>query len=252
MAVSKKRKVPVVSVIVLILLAVGIYGYTRYSTHKVENSVPILVVAPTIDSAIQSLGGYLLKSKNPVHIAVFFEENQLTATSSLTIQEKEFIVHHFSYPQGVSGEEADRAELQGEMTIDIQSLVASFGDVGTHIYGPAYFTETTTSDSIAFLHIALLNVAQGYPKDSVRFFMYENYPEVEQYMKTSVASLQKNLEDRIGIVLTKIQLPLSNSDVERKVGANTQGNKFALQEFTETRCGTEPQIACEIVYELKF
>ncbi|MDQ3076777.1 MAG: hypothetical protein M3Q63_01855 [bacterium] len=252
MAVSIKRTFPVISIIFLILLAAGIYGYTHYSKKQVENSVPVLIVAPTVDAAIQSIGGYLLQSKHPVHIAVFFGKNQQTSTSSLEIQNKEITVHNFSYSGIGTESEAERAELQGEITLDIQSLVASFGDVGALIYGPAYFTEDTTSQDIAFLYVGFLNMAQGYPKDSVRFFMYENYPEVEEYMKISVASLQKNLEDRIGTVLTKIQIPLKESDIENKIEALNGVNVSAIQEFTETRCGTEPRQACEIVYELEF
>ncbi|MBA3550613.1 hypothetical protein H0W32_00155 [Patescibacteria group bacterium] len=248
MVVSKKRILPVVSVIFLLLLAGGIYGYTHYSKKQAENTVPILVIAPTVDAAIQSLGGYLLQSKNPVHIAVFFGQNQQISTSSLEIQNKEITIHNFSYADLGTESEAERAELQGEITLDIQSLVASFGDTEALVYGPAYFTEDTTSQDIAFLHVGFLNMAQGYPKDSVRFFMYENYPEAEQYMKTSVASLQKNLEDRIGTVLTKIQIPLKEKDVEEK----TEGSGGAIKEFTETRCGTEPRQACEVVYELEF
>lgn len=159
-----------VSALVLIILGLLIYGLFHISTSQDTDPV-VIVFSTSTESATASLGGMI-------------SENQDT---KVQVYDHEYLI----------------SSSEIEITQDIQSLIASFGERKVMAYGPA----------ISPLHNAFVSVARGYPKDTVQFFIYENYPEVEEYMKTHVASLERYIEDTKEISLTKIILPGEEKEV---------------------------------------
>lgn len=256
--------------------------------NKVENSPVILIIAPHFDDAVLPLGGLLAKEKGQKVIASFFTRAPQVATSTswdkaagfadsstvydIRVKEnqaamdvyKGITIRNFDYIDSQYGRSEDELAIQTEISKDIQTLLVSIGTKNIKVYGPAYFTDTINHADHALVHKAFIDVARSFPHDNLEFFVYEDYPYIERFNREVVWSLEKNLEDETQLVVEKVEIPLTRTQVDQKIEAlkkyNTQIKSFqsvqldiinTAKNYTEKRCGpTEKPITCEVVYKV--
>jgi LmbE family N-acetylglucosaminyl deacetylase len=278
------RRIGIVLILIILVIVVALV-INRNTTKR--DSTLIIILSPHFDDAVLSLGGMMAKEEHPMIVATFFTEIPEIATSTgwdkaagfsssneVLNKRTEENVQALSYFKGVTPKEYSyldnqyiRKETDDETEIelakDIQSLIASAQAEHVSVYGPAYFNQDITHPDHGLLHKAFIDVARSYPTSTVDFFVYEDYPYVERFMGESVVSLQKNLENTTELFFTKIQIPLTAQNISRKITSlrkyTSQVKAFAhlntdilanAKRFSETRCGTNPEIACEVVYKI--
>jgi hypothetical protein len=228
-----------------------------FSRPKVDDSSVIIVLAPHYNDAALSVGGLLTTNTHPVVVATFFTNEggspQATentrALKTLRAEAKDFGYQSSDHRIGTSSDEI----LIQEIGLDIQALLASYGDKKIAVYGPAIFDEKNTDTDHALLHQAYMNVAMTYPEGAITFYIYEDYPYIEDFNKTSIISLNKNLENKTERLFIEEKIPLSVSNLRVKEKAlkayelattNVENNLS----YTRNRCGNDT--ACEVVYRL--
>jgi LmbE family N-acetylglucosaminyl deacetylase len=269
----------------IVIIALGIVVLKKTSNNEVDNNTVTIVLSPHFDDAVLSLGGILAHESHQKIVATFFTEAPEIATStawdtsagfadSKTVHAARVIeneqalkelgdneMRNFSYVDYEYGRDEDDGALQAEISKDIQQLIASVGDKQIRIYGPAYFTEAITHPDHALIHRAFIDVAKGYPRDNVSFFIYEDFPYVVRFNRESVVSLEKNLENTDEYIYTKVPRELRASEVSDKITVlkyyTSQLKAFqdrgidivaAVEEYTKNRCGINK--ACEMVYQI--
>lgn len=267
----------------LVVILVGLFIFFQFRPHTPDNSV-IIVLSPHFDDAVISMGGLLAKHEHPTVVATFFtaepavatstqwdtmsgfsnskdavtartQENQKALTTLGVDAIKNFGYMDSQYRHGTSSD----ADLEQNMAQDIQALLASYGDKQISVYAPSIFGPKISHPDHALLHRAFFDVAENYPKQNVTFYFYEDYPYVEQFNKTSVISVEKNLENDTNRIFDTVQIPLTARQVSKKENSlsayTSQIKAFDATQadlikddisFTQKRCG---DTACEVVYK---
>ncbi len=249
-----------------------------------KNKTVTIILSPHYDDAVLSLGGLLASTHDQKVVATFFTEageiatstqwdgisgfkNSTEATTARIAENKDSLKilgaqeMNYSYMDSQYRKNGDTSQIESDLTKDIQALISSFGTSTINVYGPAVFTKAITHPDHELVHNAFLDVAQNYPGDNVRFFIYEDYPYVERFNKEEVISLQKNLENNSGLYFTKIEIPLTSANVDEKINtlikytsqikAFTSLKMDILQEarnYTNSRCESSLKKPCEVVY----
>jgi LmbE family N-acetylglucosaminyl deacetylase len=281
-SISVRLILGVALIFIIILAAV-------HSHFNVTNDVTI-VLSPHYDDAVLSLGGLLAEKGNKAIVASFFTgipqvatstswdtksgfSNSTEAMNARIIENQnalkvlgtrmlnlDYLDNQYRLEEEKTADK--NAILEQELAKDIQALIASYGQKTIYVYGPALFGPVITHPDHALLHAAFLDVIRSFPNNNVHFYFYEDYPYVERYNREVVTSLKKNLEQDSQNLLTTTEIPLTGSDVKKKISAlkryvsQTEVIKIEdhidviknTETFTSTRCGSEG--ACEVVYEI--
>ncbi len=275
----------IIAIALLVLLAL-IVVYSNYRNSYKKDTQVTIILSPHFDDAVLSLGGLLAKKESPVVVATFFTGKPEHATSTDWDKNSGFnssdeaeaarvienanalrtfnaVVQNYDYTDFQYGR-TEVAALRFEIAKDIQTLIAVQADKEIDVYGPAIFSTDITHPDHELIHQAFLDVAKDYPNPKVRFFIYEDFPYAKRFAESSsVLTLQKNLEKDSGLLFKKVNITLSSSQVKAKISSlqkySSQLKAFnavdldiikASKEYTETRCGTNPRTACEVVYEI--
>lgn len=241
---QSSKKISILALVVIVLILVAIIFFHKYSRPQSTGGPVSIIIAPHLADAESALGGMIALDQRPTIIADFFD-------ATTTVHIPNTTVKTLSYNDADYG--GDTTTEETDMALDIQSLLAGSSGRQVYIYGPATFNQSLNDPDTQLLHQAFIDVASDYPASSTQFFIYENYPAAQIFYQTIVYSLEKNLENETGLDFSQVDIPLSQSAVNTKTSElNLLGLKNAAsdEQFTETRCGTNPANACEVVYEV--
>jgi hypothetical protein len=255
---SKKpgaKKLAAIIVIFVIALATIAVIKSAQKKHVAATSVSI-IIAPHLNDAILSLGGLIATDKRPTIIADFFEASTSLPKNIFTFPNTTIEPLSFdsqTYAGDTTTEESDLAQT-------IQALLVANANKTVYIYGPATFNAALNDPDTQILHQAFLDVATGYPVGNTQFFIYENYPAAQTFERTVVYSLKKNLQNEsgqngTGLIFSQINIPLTAAEVNQKsaelsaIGQDLS-TISADQQFTDSRCGLNPNQPCETVYQI--
>lgn len=228
-------------IVIVVVIIVGTVLRRQVATSK---TLAIIVVTHRED-AVRSLGGFMTLHQGPILIADFFD-SATTSTSSIegaTVQMYTF--SDSTYGSASSAEESDLAK-------SVQALIVGNGGKQISIYGPAIFGQGIGDHDADLLHDAFMDAVNGLTASSTSPYIYENFPQVEQFQNAVVYSLQKNLEDESpALVFTEVNIPLNSyalSTKQKTLQLFDDPETSADLSFTSSRCGIDPNQACEVVY----
>lgn len=242
---SKKRLI----IILLFVICIALWLVLR-SRANVDDSTVSIVIAPNYEHAILALGGMIAHNNdNSEIIATFFAGPETT----LVAHKKNPNIINFDYigskDRGTTTQTM-REDLERSIAVDIQTLIIAHTDKDVKIYAPSVFGTSTTDADQEIIHNAFRDVAENYPKKNVSFYFYEDYPNIDQFNKSSVISLEKNLENETGKIYDQEKIELTNGDLRTKEKSLESLSSSLTQsaiDFTKKRCG---ETACEVVYKL--
>ncbi len=190
-------------VLAVILIAIGLIFLVK---PKTDNTSMNLILAPSIEYANLSLGGFINTNPKTTEVALF----DATSTDPL---------------------------LMLEITKDIQAKVASYGDKKISLYVPS---------ASSSLHESAKDVIANYPNNNITFYFYEDFPFITEFNKTSIISLQKQLENETNYLLERVDLPIKSSVLRKKENSLTR-LKTEASIYTKARCEDG---ACEVVFRV--
>jgi len=272
----------------LVAIFSGIY-FIAYKSATPSLPERDIVLSPHYDDAVLSLGGFLAQNKNKAVVATFFTQNASTtretkwdklsgfasslesfakrsventnALNLLGVQGLDYSFVDFQYRK-VGQSAGQSTTTLNELSTSIEELIQKNKSDKINIYGPAFFGDVITHPDHKLLHEAFMEVAKLYANNSnISFFMYEDFPYIQDYNKKNTDSLKSFIEKNDQVSLVPISLKISASDVLLKEQAllkytsqikafNTLSEDIVGESkaFTSTRCG---KTACEIVYKIK-
>jgi LmbE family N-acetylglucosaminyl deacetylase len=248
-----------------------------------------IVLSPHYDDAVLSLGGMLATHSGKEVVATFFtglphshattqwdarsgfldsdfavETRKKENERALAIFNADAINYgylDYQYRHNESESESD-LELEKEITSDIQALISSYGTTTKiFLYAPAVYPSSIAHADHTVVHNAFIDVMQSYPNSNVTFYVYEDFPYVQRYSEYAMHSLEKYLEDADSILVTEINMPLSEINILEKQKALAEYSSQVMPlsesvkkniiqddiEYTKKRCGSN---ACEVVYKI--
>jgi len=252
--------------------------------HNVPDNASIIVLSPHLDDAVLSLGGFLSKYKGRAEVATFFtkrnqnpirtywdkisgfkdsvesinnriEENNtaLNISSSTAVN---FVFNDFQYRR-----DEDSSKIIEDISSLIDSILSINSNRNIYVYGPAEFGDNITHPDHLLLHKAFIQVSKGYMDNkNINFYIYEDFPYVNRYMKLGRGELKNYLEQQSNIKLKPEIIFLSNDNLNNKIIAlekySSQIKAFnsfnehlidETKDFTLNRTSSGPS---EIVYRI--
>ena len=257
-----------------------------------------IVLSPHLDDAVLSLGGLIDKAGPGRSLVVTFmagtpvsplgtDWDGRSGFTDSTVAMKSRLaedrlaasmigasVRHYGYLDFQYRTDTDskkEAALKDRIKRDIETLIDENHDKDVSIYGPAAFGPGgTPHPDHQLLHDAFMAVATEAGKPAARYFIYEDFPYVRQFMKENLGDPDAFLERSSGkgIALARTEIDLTADELSSKIAAisaySSQAAAFRsfsgkdadivmrAKEFFSTRCGGTPILsqACEVVYQI--
>lgn len=273
---------------IIIILCIAVLAVFLIKNKDEESDRLTIILSPHFDDASLSLGGLLSQEGKNALIVNFFVGGPTNATTTdwdirsgfasstnaevYRIKESENSAkitgaqtENLFYQDYQYGRQLSDEELVSEISKDIQLLIASKSNIKEiNVYGPAIFSHDISHPDHAALHQAFMNVARDYPGTTTHFYIYEDMPYILRFNREQPKSLQAFLEQTDDIYIERKNISLTHKNIEDKLRAikahTSQVKAFEslkqdiiedVRTYTETRCGKNPNVACEVVYGLK-
>lgn len=250
-----------------------------------------IVLSPHYDDAVFSLGGFISqKEPSSVIVVTFFggEPAGVMQTDwdkrsgfsnsreaiALRTAENNRALEIF----GVSGINYTYKDLQyrkmsndkllkSKITGDILALLSKYSAKNVFVYGPAAFGANEAHPDHILLNEATMKAASLMNRGNFHFFLYEDYPYIEKFIKDSGKTPFSFLKSKYPtLIITEIPIKLSDIDLAKKkmgiLAYSSQVSAFkslgekiseAILLFNSIRCLVNfPELkSCEVVYEIK-
>jgi LmbE family N-acetylglucosaminyl deacetylase len=297
---SHKMKPYYSKLLLLVFLLLILYGMNEYRAPNmgaVHHIPATIILSPHFDDAVLSLGGFIAKKEGNVTVATFFtggpqksittiwdtysgfndsneaiinriEENH-RALQSYGVKIRDYDYLDFEYRDNVGRTKESDHHIQFLIENDIIKLINdnldSDKDSVVNVYGPAYFGETITHPDHKILHQALIDLAKSYQLANVHYFIYEDFPYIQNFNRAQTLSLSEFLTnnypefsfDEEVIPLDQNQLKLKLKSISAYVSQVKAFNflhEDILKEekkYDMTRCpGYIDSFGCEGVFEI--
>ncbi|MES2436683.1 MAG: hypothetical protein V4519_01620 [Patescibacteria group bacterium] len=228
---------PLVGIALFIVLIIGV-SFLISNPFSDEDKTVAIILSPHAGDAYVGLGGLIdQKGSNVIVVDVFNGTDTGTTTPVIDSTNTSVQLVKLQY----SERDGTPEEISISLSQDIQALISGNKDKIVSVYAPSYFTDDITPKEHAIVSEAFRNVASNYPDMNVQFYVYEDFPYINQFNLSSVVSVQRHIENTFDIRFTKVEIPLT------KVPEGSE----SIRAYKQTRCGENPNRACEIVYKLE-
>ncbi len=214
--------------------------------HNIAPDDTLIVLSPHLDDAVMSLGGFLVSYPKRAIVATFFTKstnevvktywngisgfinsheaiNQRIQENSNALSDLALIVENFTYDDVQYRKEDNVNEIKGGIVKDIKMLLLKYTNNRVFIYGPAIFSSDIVNPDHEILHNAFLEVAESYAsRDNFSFFIYEDVPYTEKFIKNQNLSLLELIQMKDEIIISPEVIPLTLTLVDLKLNAFKQ------------------------------
>ncbi|MDO8557182.1 MAG: PIG-L family deacetylase [Candidatus Jorgensenbacteria bacterium] len=258
---------------------------------KIPDGEIYIILSPHYDDAVFSLGGFISqKEPGSVIVATFFggesvnavrtdwdklsgfsdsHEAAFSRTAENSRALKIFDVSGTSYMyEDLQYRKTNNDELlKIKITNDILSLLSKYNGKNVFVYGPAAFGTSEAHPDHILLNEATMKAAPLINRGNFHFFLYEDYPYIEKFIKDGGKTPLSFLKSKYpALTITEIPIKLSDIDLAKKkkgisaypsqvLAFKLLGEKIpeVILSFNSTRCLVNfPELkSCEVVYEVK-